>query len=280
MNMTLSFRSLIFGIAICAASAQASSAFAITPADPCRAPDDVSGAVAALPSVAAKVQTGGVLDVLAVGSATMFGPEASLAPGTITSQSLGNGNTAPTPAKLITGPPSERAFPLQMAKALKGSVPGLEIKMTVRGGRGLQATDMLALIRAELATQHYDLVIWQTGTVEAVRNVPPGEFAQTLSEGAELISSAGANLVLVDPQYSRFLQTNSNVEPYEQGLQQVAAMPGVVLFRRYDLMRTWANDSQIDLERTPRADRQRVVDTLHACLGKHLARLVLESARS
>ncbi len=261
------------------ASISAGPALAATTIDPCQAPDETAGAVAALPKVAMALRSGAVLDVLAVGSATMFGPDASLIPGTVTSQALGNDSTK-LPAKLFTGPASDRAFPLQMAKALQSAVPGLGVNVTVRGGRSLLATDMLGLIRAELAMRHYDLVVWQTGTVEAVRNVPPGEFGQTLSDGAEAVMAAGADLVLVDPQFSRFLQTNSNLEPYEQGLQQVAAMPGVLLFRRYDLMRGWANESQIDLERTPRSDRQRVIETLHACLGRHLARLVLDSARS
>lgn len=258
----------------------AHSAMAMMPFDPCQAPDEIAGTVASMPKVAAVLRPGAVLDILAVGSATMFGPEASLAPGTIMSQALGDTSKPSTQPKLFSGPASEHAFPLQMAKALQSSVPGLEVKMTVRGGRNLLATDMLDLMRAELAAHHYDLVVWQTGTVEAVRNVSPGEFGQTLSDGADAITAAGANLVLVDPQYSRFLQTSSNLEPYEQGLQQVAAVPGVVLFRRYDLMRAWANEGQIDLERTPRADRQKVIEALHACLGKHLARLILDSARS
>ena len=264
---------------VLAAAVWAGPVLAATTVDPCQAPDDTAGVVAALPRVALALQSGVALNVLAVGSATMFGPDASLVPGTVTSQSLGGGS-APLMAKLFTGPASDRAFPLQMAKALQGAVPGLEVNITVRGGRSLLATDMLDIIRAELGAHHYDLVVWQTGTVEAVRNIPPGEFGQTLSDGAEAVAAAGANLVLVDPQFSRFLQTNSNLEPYEQGLQQVAAMPGVVLFRRYDLMRAWANDNQIDLERTPRSDRQKVIETLHTCLGRHLARLVLDSARS
>ncbi len=264
---------------VLAAAVWAGPALAGTTVDPCQAPDDTAGVVAALPRVALALQSGVALNVLAVGSATMFGPDASLVPGTVTSQALGGGSP-PSVAKLFTGPASDRAFPLQMAKALQGAVPGLEVNITVRGGRSLLATDMLDIIRAELGAHHYDLVVWQTGTVEAVRNIPPGEFGQTLSDGAEAVAAAGANLVLVDPQFSRFLQTNSNLEPYEQGLQQVAAMPGVVLFRRYDLMRAWANDSQIDLERTPRSNRQKVIETLHTCLGRHLARLVLDSARS
>ena len=81
--------------------------------------------------------------------------------------------------------------------------------------------------------------------------------------GAEAVQAANADLVLIDPQFSRFLQTNSNLEPYEDAFQQVAAMQGVLLFRRFDLMRGWANDGQIDLERTPKADRIRTVEQLH-----------------
>ena len=265
---------------ICSMALWANSAMATMPPDLCQAPDEIAGTTASMPKVAAVLRPGSVLDILAVGSATMFGPEASLAPGTIMSQALGDTSKSSTQPKLFTGPASEHAFPLQMAKALQSSVPGLEVKMTVRGGRNLLATDMLDVMRLELAAHHYDLVVWQTGTVEAVRNISPGEFGQTLSDGAEAITAAGANLVLVDPQYSRFLQTSSNLEPYEQDLQQLAAMPGVVLFRRYDLMRAWANEGQIDLERTPRSNRQKVIELLHACLGKHLARLIIDSARS
>jgi len=240
---------------------------------------DANGAASDLGHVAAILQGSKKLDVLAVGSATMFGPEASLAPGTVTSQVLGNGVAADT-SKILTQQPSERAFPLQMAKNLRTLFPGIEVQVSVRGGRGLLATEMLDLLRKELTLKRYDLVIWQTGTVEAVRNMPPSEFGQTLTDGAQAVQESGGDLILVDPQFSRFLQTNSNLDPYFQALQQVSAMPGVVLFHRYDLMRGWANDGGIDLERTSRSDRQKAIEVLHACLGRHLARLVAASARS
>lgn len=246
----------------------------------CPSVDDAIGVAASLPQVAGVLQPGRTLNVLAIGSATMFGPEASLSPGTITSQSLASeGPVTVAGTQIFNKEASERAFPRQMARHLKALVPGVDVQITVRGGRGLPATDMLALMRTELALHPFQLVIWQTGTVEAVRNLPPSEFGQTLSEGLEIVQAANANLLLVDPQFSRFLQTNSNLDPYILALQQVASLPGVVLFRRFDLMRNWANDGHIDLERTSRADRQKVIEALHACLGRHLARLVLDSAR-
>jgi len=256
-------------------------AYAAASTDTCPAADGTASNVASLPHVAEALQPGKKLTVLAIGSATMFGPEASQGRGTLTSQVLGAGpGPVGTPGQTFAQQPSEQAFPLQMAKQLRAMVPGADVQVVVRGGRGLLATEMLALLRKELAATHYDLVIWQTGTVEAVRNLVPSEFGQTLADGAEATQAAGADLMLVDPQFSRFLQANSNLDPYLQALQQVAAMPGVVLFHRFDLMRGWANDGQIDLEHTARSDRQKAIETLHACLGRSLARLVLASARS
>jgi acyl-CoA thioesterase I len=257
-------------------------AAAAPPADSCKAPDELTGAVASLPRVAAVLKPGGTLRVLGIGSATMFGPEASLRPGTVTSQAL-NGGTRPDAgqSQTLNHEPSETAFPKQMAKALQAMVPGLTVQVVVRGGRGMSAGELLGVMKKELETGGpYQLVLWQTGTVEAVRNAPPGEFAAALAQGAEAVEAAGANLVLIDSQYSRFLQTNSNLDPYTQALQQVASMPGVLLFHRFDLMRNWASEGQIDLERAPKADRKRMVEVLHMCLGQHLARMVLAGARS
>ena len=227
----------------------------------------------------ASLRAGQRLDVFAVGSATVFSPEAAPTPGTVAGKASGLFQPADAARAKPSPDVSERAFPQQMAAALRAAVPGADVRVTVRGGRGMSATAMLEMLRAEWAARSYQLVIWQTGTVEAVRNLPPADFAQTLSDGAALVQDAGADLVLVDPQFSRFLRTNTNLDPYAQALQQVAAMSGVLLFRRYDLMQTWVNEGQIDLERTPKAERQKAVEALHACLGAHLARLLLISAR-
>jgi acyl-CoA thioesterase I len=246
-------------------------------ASPCDAPEDLTGDTAPLPHVAAVLKPDSTLNVLTVGSATVFGPSESLQSGTITGQALGLGNTNPqqntSPATL-----TDTAFPLQMAQDLRATIPGLNVKVTVRGGRGMQASEMLNILRSELKTTHYDMVIWQTGTVEAVHNVPTGSFYQTLSDGSALIAASGADLVLVDPQFSRFLHAAANVDPYSQTLREIAAQPGAVLFHRFDLMRFWSAEGQIDMERTPRAQRLKILEQLHACLGQALARLVTASA--
>lgn len=232
-------------------------------ADQCPAHEDP--APADLPNVSARLAPGRTLDILSIGVAPQ--PSGAAVPS----------EAAPAGAPR---PPAARSFADYVGQALRDAVAGAEIRLTALGGKGLTAAEMLDLMRGELAARPYQLVIWQTGTVEAVRNLSPGEFAATLTEGADLAQDARADLVLVDPQFSRFLQTNTNFDPYEQVFQQVAAIPGVTRFQRYDLTRTWVNDGQIDLERAPRSGRQQVIELLHRCLGHHLARLILGAGRS
>ena len=245
---------------------------AASAADLCAAPADLTANVQAIPYVAAVLKAGGKLDVLTVGSATVFSPMESLRPGTVTNQALGLGGEA-HPGALPN--PSEAAFPLQMAQVLRAAVPGLDVNVVVKGGRGLTAAEMLTLIRTETASHHYQLVIWQTGTVEAVHNMPASAFYDTLSEGAAAVAGADANLILVDPQFSRFLRANADLDPYAKNMELIAAQPGALLFHRFELMRYWANEGQIDLERTQKGQRLKAVEALHTCLGSSLAQMVL-----
>jgi len=99
-----------------------------------------------------------------------------------------------------------------------------------------------------------------------------------LQEGIDDARQAGADVVLVDSQFSRFLRANTDLDPYETTMQEVAVMPGVVLFHRFDLMQNWVEEGGIDLESASRADRPKMMALLHTCLGETLARFVLTGA--
>ncbi len=264
-------RALLAWCCIVAAAPVAANAAA----DRCAAPEDLTANVSPLPHVAAALKPGGTLNVLTVGSATVFSPDETLKPGTVTGQALGLGAISRTSELPM---PSDSAFPLQMAHYLKMADPSVTINVTVRGGRGMTASEMVDIIRQEFANHRYQMVIWQTGTVEAVHNVGAAEFYQTLQDGEAAIAGAGADLVLVDPQYSRFLHANVDLEPYAQDMEQIGAMPGSMMFHRFDLMRYWVNEGQIDLERTSKADRLATVEALHLCLGQRLASMILQAA--
>lgn len=167
------------------------------------------------------------------------------------------------------------SYPRVMVEALQAALPQTDLQLTVDAARGLSAADMLARLPKALEDKRVKLVLWQTGTVEAAQGLRPEELAQTLEQGAAMITAAGANLVLIDFQYSRFLSANADLTPYELAFERSATLPGVALFHRYALMRSWADAGKLDMEMMPAAKRPETATLLHACLGQALARFVL-----
>ena len=222
----------------------------VTPA--CTVPDAFAAPDLPLEHVAAAIKAGGPVNILAIGSAATVGDQ--------------------------PGAGHHTSFPYRMVDALHAALPNVAFGLTLRGGRGMTADDMLPLLKAALGAQHHALLLWQTGTVEAVRGLDPDDLQAALQEGIDDARDAGADVVLIDSQFSRFLRANANLDPYETTLQGVAALPGVVLFHRYDVMQSWAEDGGIDLESASREDRAHTMVLLNACLGEALARFVLTGA--
>ncbi len=171
-----------------------------------------------------------------------------------------------------------KAFPHRMIEALRVALPGREIHLTLRGARGMTAAEMLDWISKETAARRFALVLWQTGTVEAVRGISPDDLRKTLEAGIADVRAKGADLVLVDAQYTKAMAAKVNEIPYLQVLRQAAEAPDVVLFRRYDLMQSWAAEGRNDLENIRKADREQAVDALHECLAQVLVRFLGQGA--
>ena len=226
----------------------------------CELPADLVAPAMPLTQVAAALTTRSGLDILALGSGSTVGE--------------GTGTGGPGPA--IKTP--EGSFPYRMVNALRTMKPKLRFDLTVAGGRSMTADSMLPILRHHLATHHYDLVLWQTGTVEAVQGMRPDSLHGVLQDGADAIEAAHSDLVLIDPQFSRFLRANADLGPYETVLVQMATTPGVTLFHRFDLTQTWVNNGEVDLERVSHDERDKTIASLNDCLGQALARYILAGA--
>src|SRR5690242_2720664 len=167
-------------------------------ASDCNAPDEFLTADESFADVGAAIAKGGPVAILAVGSAT----------------TVGSVNRSGQPTS------TTEAFPGFMLHALEKALPNVRFTLTVQGGRGMTAEDMLPLIGAALQQQHYALVLWQTGTVEAVRGLRPDGMQEVLQDGVQRARDAGADVVLIDPQFSRFLRANTDLDAYEGVMQQ------------------------------------------------------------
>jgi acyl-CoA thioesterase-1 len=226
----------------------------------CEMPAELITPSTPLTQVSAAIGKKGRLDILALGSGSTVGESGAWG----------------GPSLQYRSP--DGSFPHRMVDALQAMRPAIGFSLTVKGGRSMTAETMLPILREELAAHHYDLVLWQTGTVEAVQGLRPDVLGGVLQDGADATELAGANLVLIDPQFSRFLRANADLSPYETVLQQMTTMPGVTLFHRFELTQGWVNNGQIDLERVSKDQRDKTIALLNACLGEALARFVLAGA--
>jgi hypothetical protein len=244
-------RAPLVALAVLAIAAMPLSAAAL--ADRCAAPAEFTLASGALPRTAEAITARQALKVLILGTGSST-----------------NGGTS-TPAA---------SYPQRLQKDLAAAFPGLAVTVETRGGRGLTAAMMLPMLTEALARMRPDLVIWQSGTVDAVRGLDPDGYGSAIGEGIEKALAARADMVLMDMQFSRFSRATVNYGPFRQVLDGTAlANPGVIAFPRYELMRYWAASGQIDVERAPRPEWQAQTDVLHACLARKLAELIRDGVR-
>ena len=167
----------------------------------------------------------------------------------------------------------------RLAALLAERLPQLRITVEARGQRGATAAESLALVLRELAAFRPHLVLWQTGTVEAVRSLDVDELTQALNDGIARIRASGAEVALIDQQFSRFLRANSDIDRYRDAMRLTAAAEGVPLLRRYDWMRHWAENDGPDMERAPRAERAAVMAQLNDCLARGIVAQLRASGR-
>ena len=168
------------------------------------------------------------------------------------------------------------AYPARLQAALKERLPQLAVNLSVelQGAKTAEeaAGTLVKLVEAKRPT----LVIWQTGTVDAMRSVDPDDFRSALDEGVVALQTAGTDVVLVNLQYSPRTETMISAPPYLDNLRVVAQQHDVPLFDRFAIMRHWNDAGDFDLFST--AHGLDLAKRVHACLGSALSKFVIDSA--
>jgi hypothetical protein len=169
------------------------------------------------------------------------------------------------------------AYPARLHAALKERLPSVAVDLSVELQTGKTAEEVDANLVKLLEGKRPNLVIWQTGTVDAMRAVDPDDFRGAVDGGVAALQSAGADVVLVNLQYSPRTETMISAPPYLDHLRVAAQQHDVPLFDRFSIMRHWNEVGDFDLFSTfPGVEMAKRV---HACLGRALSKFVLDAAR-
>jgi hypothetical protein len=184
---------------------------------------------------------------------------------------IGSGSSA------LAGPEGARsAYPARLEDALKQRLTGTDVKVTAHVQSRETTATMAQGLGKILSDDKPALVIWQSGTADALSGVEPEDFRASLDDGVDKIQTAGADVILMNMQYSPRTDSMLDVSAYADVIRLVAQARGALLFDRLAIMHYWNDAGTFDLyTATKKYDMARRV---HDCIGRALASQIINAA--
>jgi hypothetical protein len=183
-----------------------------------------------------------------------------------------------TTSSTLAGPDGARdAYPARLEAVMRESLPGITVNVSVIARPRQLAEKMVKTFDKVIEDEKPSLVIWQTGTFDAIQGVNPREFLASLTEGVEKLKAAGVDVVLVNMQYNPRTEGIVAIEAYSESMRWVARERQVPLFDRLAIMRYWNDAGIINLHTATRDFA--VAKRVHDCVGRALAALILDAGR-
>jgi len=169
-----------------------------------------------------------------------------------------------------------KAYPARLQESLTRRLGDVAVKVVPRTKARDTAAEMVKALRQIVGDEKPDLVIWQTGTVDAMLGVDPDEFQTALGNGLEALHAGNTDAVLVNMQYSPRTDSIISLAAYVDAMRFVALQREIPLFDRLGVMKDWNEMGVFDLSTaTKKID---VAEKVHDCIGRMLARLVVDGA--
>jgi hypothetical protein len=239
----------VLGLTLLAGLLTAAGARAEDAAQSCEVPDYLLTSDSTLPKVADAIKAGHSLDILVVGSRSSTIPTAEAS-----------------------------AFPGRLQAILREKMPSLTVNVSVELENKKTAEEVAAGLGKLMEAKKPTLVIWQTGTVDAMRSVDPDDFRGAVDEGVAAMRDAGADVILMNLQYSPRTETMISAPPYLDNMRVVAQQHDVPLFDRFAIMRQWNDSGDFDLFSTVHG--LDLAKRVHDCLGRALSKFVIDAAHT
>lgn len=237
----------ILGLTLLAGFLTVVPARAETAPPSCEVPAYLLTTESPLPKVADAVKAGRPLDILVVGSRSS----------TI--------NTS-----------DGSAYPGRLQAMLKEKLPKIAVSVSVELQIKKTAEEVAAGIVNLVEGKKPTLVIWQTGTYDAMRSIDPDDFRSAVDDGVAALQDTGADVLLMNLQYSPRTETMISASPYLDNMRVVAQQHDVPLFDRFAIMRHWNDSGDFDLFSATHGIE--LAKRVHDCLGRALSKFVIDAA--
>lgn len=185
----------------------------------------------------------------------------------ITIVALGGASTAGS----ASGNAEADAYPRRLQDALQQHHPGVSITVVNKGVPRQTAQEMTDRLERDVYPLQPNLVVWETGTLDAARGFDVDVFASALEAGLADLRAHKLEAILMNMQYSRSTASVINFEPYLDAMQHRADVEDVYLFRRFEMMRYWSENGVFDFVDVPKEKRAQLATEVYQCLAERLA---------
>jgi hypothetical protein len=222
------------------------------PPDACAVPDDLLVVNYPLDRVYDRLKAKEAVTIVVVGSTS----------------SAGHGPRAPF-----------KTFPRLLEGELAGRLPAARFNVVSKAAPGLTAAMVADQLPVSAIAAHPDLVVWEAGTTDAVREVDVNEFGDAVTAGLRRLHQHGIDAILVDVQYSPQTSALYNFQPYLDYLWRIGEAEDANVLHRYDIMRYFVDEGRFDPGVTKPEDQARNATFVHTCLARLLGRMILTAAQ-
>ena len=210
----------------------------------CTAPRELTRFGVGLPNTTRAIRSGKALVIVAIGSSSTRGVGAS------------------DPA---------HTYPALLNEDLQRRWPHLVVTVVNKGISGEIASQMQARFERDVLPYHPQLVIWQTGTNQALRTGDIGGFIDTIREGISRLKVLKADVVLMDPQFAPRVLARPTHPFIVDSISAVAHDMNVAVFHRFAVMRHWIASGQYKIEDLISTDGLHMNDVSYGCIAHLMA---------
>jgi acyl-CoA thioesterase-1 len=172
----------------------------------------------------------------------------------------------------------ENTYPSRLAMELTQALPSVRVTVLNRGQGGEEAEDLAQRVSGVIA-DNPDLVIFQTGTNDALREVPLERFVALTRDGLDAFRAAGIDVMLMEPQYCRAIADAPDGTAYVQAVRNLGSAYGVPVNRRHELMRGWLESGRFRYGDIVTADDLHMADAGYAALARAVADQIVTLTR-
>jgi len=141
----------------------------------------------------------------------------------------------------------ELGFVPLLEAGLERRLPGVDVTVINRGIGGETAKETADRLEREIAASRPDLVLWQLGTNDVLRDLPMDDIFADFRRGQGILERGGVDVLLIDPQRLPDATTNANFRGRNPALGEMSrlidlegARMGYAVLHRFAAMSGWS----------------------------------------